>query len=150
MTTKLGEAALAFVTTIWLGLLLGVSFLATPVKFQAPSLDLGVALEVGRVTFALFSKVEMGLCVALIACLIILKPGVTRKLAIGLVVIIVIAEAFWLLPALDARVSQIVAGATSTASNYHLWYVLGEGAKAILLLGLSVASLRRLVAQPTR
>src|SRR5690606_35153067 len=51
----LGGAALAFVTLLWLGLLLGVSFLATPVKFAAPTLTLAVALDVGRVTFGLFS-----------------------------------------------------------------------------------------------
>lgn len=32
---------------LWAGLLLGVSFLATPVKFLAPSLSLPVALDVG-------------------------------------------------------------------------------------------------------
>ena len=49
-----------------LGLLIGVSFLATPVKFRAASLDLPVALDVGRVTFELFSKVELGFCAALL------------------------------------------------------------------------------------
>ena len=38
------------VATLWLGLLLGVAFLATPAKFLAPGL-LPVALDVGR-TFA--------------------------------------------------------------------------------------------------
>ena len=55
---RLREAPFVFVAIFWLGILLGVSFLATTVKFQAPSLDLPTALDVGRVTFALLSKVE--------------------------------------------------------------------------------------------
>src|SRR5690606_24993326 len=55
---RFGNAALAFVAIFWLGLLCGISFLATPVKFQVASLDLPVALEVGKVTFALLAKVE--------------------------------------------------------------------------------------------
>lgn len=58
-------AGVAFVATLWLGLLIGVSFLATPVKFQAPSLTLATALEVGQATFALFTRVEWGLVVLL-------------------------------------------------------------------------------------
>lgn len=36
--------SLLLLATLWAGLLLGVSFLATPVKFLAPSLSLPVAL----------------------------------------------------------------------------------------------------------
>jgi hypothetical protein len=53
---------LALVVTLalfWLGLLAGVSFLATPVKFMAPSLSLPVALDVGRQTFSVFNPLEL-------------------------------------------------------------------------------------------
>ena len=43
---------------LWLGLQIGVAFLATPTKFLAPSLSLPVALDVGRQTFYVFNKVE--------------------------------------------------------------------------------------------
>ena len=66
-------AALALVPAIWLGLLVGVSFIATPVKFAAPTLELGPALDVGRVTFALFSKIEWG--VAGILALVVIAAG---------------------------------------------------------------------------
>lgn len=52
--------------TLWLGLLLGVSFLATPAKFLAPSLTLPVALDVGRHTFFIFNKVEWLLSIVLL------------------------------------------------------------------------------------
>lgn len=51
----------------WLGLLIGVAFLATPVKFLAPCLTMAVAFDVGRYTFAAFNKVEWLCAVALLA-----------------------------------------------------------------------------------
>ncbi|MCO5063373.1 MAG: hypothetical protein M9924_03045 [Rhizobiaceae bacterium] len=144
MPSKVGEAIIAFVTTLWLGLLIGVSFLATPVKFRAPTLELPVALDVGRVTFEFFSKVELGLSALLLVCLFVFRPGALRALLGVLLVAIVVAEAFWLLPALVARVSQILSGDTTAPNSYHLWYVIGEAAKAVILLALSVVGLRRL------
>jgi hypothetical protein len=57
VTKSQGWTVCALIAAIlWLGLLLGVSFLATPAKFLAPSLALPVALDVGRHTFAVFNK----------------------------------------------------------------------------------------------
>jgi hypothetical protein len=64
---RVGILAIAL---LWCGLLLGVSFLATPAKFMAPSLSLVVALDVGRQTFAVMNKVEW-LFVAVLLALIL-------------------------------------------------------------------------------
>ncbi|MBO0735377.1 MAG: hypothetical protein J2P48_02230 [Alphaproteobacteria bacterium] len=40
--------------TLWVGILSGVSYIATPLKFRAASLTRAAALEVGRVTFQFF------------------------------------------------------------------------------------------------
>ncbi|WP_442580164.1 hypothetical protein ACSBOB_32705 [Mesorhizobium sp. ASY16-5R] len=64
MRRRAGEAVFAFLAASWLGLLLGVSFLATPVKFRALSLDRPIALDVRRVNFAVFSKVELGAAIS--------------------------------------------------------------------------------------
>ena len=58
--------AAAIIAMIWLGMLIGVSFLATPVKFVVADLSLPVALQVGQATFHLFAKVEWALTAALI------------------------------------------------------------------------------------
>ncbi len=136
------EAPFVFVAIFWLGLLLGVSLLATTVKFQAPSLDLPTALDVGRVTFALLSKVEWVLCGVLIAAAFLspLSQGV-RLGGCAVLVAVLACQASWLLPALDLRASQIIAGATVPASNHHLYYVAAEGLKTLLLLALSVEAL---------
>ncbi|MGV6876734.1 hypothetical protein ACUSIJ_29215 [Pseudochelatococcus sp. B33] len=141
-----GDAAFAFVAILWLGFLLGVSFLATPAKFLAPSLDLPTALDVGRVTFALFSKTEWLLCAGLVV-IALLSPGPGgRRIAVGGLAALLAAQTFWLLPVLDARVVRIIAGGAVAATNHHLIYVAADSAKALLLLALSVGALRTLCA----
>ncbi|WP_218578486.1 hypothetical protein [Vineibacter terrae] len=122
-------------TMFWIGLLVGVSFLATPAKFLAPSLSLPVALDVGRHTFAIFSKAEWLLAASL---LVILLAGRRSSLAIlggGLAAVLVAVEAAWLLPVLDQRVGLIIAGQQPPASNLHEAYIAIEGVK-LLSLGL--------------
>lgn len=134
---RVGEALFVFLAILWLGLLLGVSFLATTVKFQAPSLDLPTALDVGRVTFALFSKIEWALSALVIASALL--AGRRRGLRVGAGVALaglLVVQAVWLLPVLDARVGQIIGGATIPATSHHLLYIAAEGLKAIVLLAL--------------
>ncbi|RUM98035.1 hypothetical protein EET67_10520 [Pseudaminobacter arsenicus] len=141
---RFGNAALAFVALFWLGLLCGVSFLATPVKFQAPSLDLPTALEVGRVTFALLARVEWLMVILLAGSLAL--GSLTRPrliLATGLLAIVAL-QSLWLLPVLDARIEAIVTGNPSSPTYHHMLYAVSEVAKAILLCvlgGLALAGL---------
>lgn len=121
---------------LWAGMVLGVSFLATPAKFLAPSLSRPVALDVGRHTFRTFAFVEMALTAAL--GLSAAAPSRQRPLTLapGL---IVLAQALWLRPRLNARTRQIVNGvATPPPSGMHLAYVACEMAKLAALLGLGL------------
>lgn len=136
------DAPFAFVAALWLGVLLGVSFLATPVKFQAPSLDLPTALDVGRVTFALLSRTEWALC-ALLAGAALLAPRPWRWAGVAILALALAVQALWLLPVLDERVGRIIAGETVPATSHHFLYIAVEAGKAALLLALSVAALRR-------
>lgn len=123
-------------------MIVGVSGLATPVKFTAPSLTLPVALDVGRVTFRLFSRVEWGFALVLVvlgfAAQIRLLWPVT-----GLVVAVIVLQAMWLLPALDARTASVIAGATLPPSALHAWYVAAEVTKLVALLIIGIGAIRR-------
>jgi hypothetical protein len=123
---------------VWAGMVLGISFLATPSKFLAPSLPLPVALDVGRHTFRVFGRVEVALAVLL--GLRAAAPVQQRPLSLapGL---IVLAQALWLRPRLDARTQQVVKGQEPPSSRLHLAYVACEVAKlaALLILGLTAA-----------
>lgn len=134
-----------FVAVLWLGFLLGVSFLATPVKFHAPTLDLPTALDVGRVTFALFARTEWVLC-ALLAAAALLLPGPWFRAGAGVLVLVVVMQALWLLPILDERILRIIAGEAVPATYHHVLYIVVEACKALLLLLLSIAALWRVAA----
>lgn len=140
----LAETALVFVAVLWAGMLAGVSFLATPVKFQAASLSLPVALEVGRVTFWTFSRVEWGLALLLGAAA--LFPPASRFVVacVLLIASMVAVQALWLLPLLDARVEAVIAGASLPPSPHHLLYALAEAAKLLLLCAVAFSALRGL------
>lgn len=128
---------------IWAGMLIGVTGLATPVKFEAQSLTLPVALDVGRTTFHALNRVEWGLA-ALLGVLLLLS----RSIGLPLVLLIaaggiLLAQTAWLLPVLDTRVAAIIAGTSPPPSYHHVLYGVTEVAKLLILLGLAVAAIRR-------
>ena len=120
---------------IWAGLSIGVAFLATPAKFLAPSLTLPVALDVGRQTFQVYSQTELVLLFALVVLGGWSKSKGRWYLILAIPGLVVVAQALWLLPALDHRVSAIETGATHLPpSNLHRVYVAAEAAKVVSLL----------------
>ena len=119
---------------VWAGMILGISFIATPVKFRAPSLTMPVGLEVGRYTYRLFTAVELWLLIAVIVSGAIAQPRWISVLALAFVALQLLVQHYWLLPALDARVSQILAGGQILFSTSHWVYGAFEGVKATLLI----------------
>ncbi|WP_246710276.1 hypothetical protein [Martelella soudanensis] len=138
---------LIIVAAGWLGMLVGVSFLATPAKFLAPSLTLPVALDVGRHTFAVYNKVEWEFSVALLLLAFLGRRGWISAAFTMVAVLIVACETLWLLPLLDARVGVIIAGGEPAPSNLHTLHIALEAAKmvaiAIVLVEISWRVLRR-------
>ena len=138
--------ALVVIVLLWAGILFGVSFLATPAKFSAPSLTLPVAVDVGRSTFALLNRVELGCAVITVGLLL---AGPSRALVIwlstGAAVVGLLFETFWLLPVLDERAQTVIDGGMPTASSLHDVYIGIDLAK---LAGLLVAAVALLTAEP--
>jgi hypothetical protein len=135
-------AFLAGFALLWCGILLGVSFLATPAKFLAPSLTLPVALDVGRQTFLVFNRVEWLLCVTAAIAWILGARSRAMGALVAIICVIVLIETLWLLPLLDARVGLIIAGQTPAPSSHHAWYIWLEAAKAIALASIGVFAAR--------
>jgi hypothetical protein len=128
---------------VWAGCLAGVSLLATPVKFSAPSLELAVALDVGRVTFAALNRLEIVLAALLILIVVVRARAAWNVAGALLLAALVGAQALWLLPGLDARVQVIMDGGTPPDSPLHWLYIGVEGVKLVLLAALGVANLMR-------
>jgi len=70
-TGQLIGAAVAFV---WLGMVLAISFLETPLKFRAPGITVPLGLGIGRLVFRALNTVEVVLAAALITSLLTHHP----------------------------------------------------------------------------
>lgn len=129
---------------VWAGLLLGVSFVATPAKFLAPSLPLAQALDVGRWTFHVLAWIEWPLAAVALIATLAAREGLgprwkTVAACLAGIAAVLALETFWLRPVLDARVLAIMAGRPVPASRLHDLYIGLEAVKLMLILagGLS-------------
>lgn len=140
--------SISSVAILWLGLLPGVSFIATPAKFAAPTLTLPVALDVGRVTFSLFSKIEWVMAALLLLNVFIAKPSKTIAGATLIAGLIVLFQALYLLPMLDERMTAAIAGSPQPSSEHHAIYVWLEATKALLLATIAAMAILGAIRQP--
>lgn len=127
----------AKIALLWAGLSIGVAFLATPAKFTAPSLTLPVALEVGQQTFRVYNGVELLLLIALLVLGRWSTTPIRWYLAVLAPAAVILAQRFWLIPALDLRVLAIQHGqAPVPPSQLHTIYIAAEALKVLWLLAL--------------
>lgn len=108
---------------IWAGLLMGVSFIATPAKFCAPSLPRPVALEVGRTTFAIWNNVEWLLLTVVTLVILGAKASLFSLVATGALNLLLMAQSMILLPGLNKRVAAIIGGGRPAPSSDHATYI---------------------------
>ena len=97
------------IPAIWLGMIIAISFLETPLKFQAPGITLELGLGIGRLVF--FAMNMTALVLVTILTLAMIRPRASRLqrgLLIGLwavlltevLIIFVIVTARQLIPAI--------------------------------------------------
>ncbi len=91
-------------------------------------------VEIGRYTFHFLAQIELCFLVAVIAAAGLAQPRWATIVLIGLIVLAMVLQRYWLWPVLDNRVSQILAGSAPTVSIYHRVYAFMEAAKATLLI----------------
>ena len=125
----------------WFGISLGVAGIATPVRFQTPSLSREVAADVGRAVFLALNKVELALLVGLL--ILVRVSGRSREYLLpgAALALIVIIQSAWLLPELAARADMIAAGDTPSETMAHALYSALELGKYVLLFWIGFAAL---------
>lgn len=132
----------AWVCFTWVGITVGISMIATPVRFTAASITRPVALDVSRVVFAALNKAEF---LALVLLLVIVRvSGRSRELWAwcAVLILIVLAQGAWLIPELAARTDVIMAGGELPPSAAHAIYSTLELVKIGTLLYLGFSSLQ--------
>lgn len=143
MRARFADESFVALAFIWLGMVIGVSFIAIPVRFEVESLSFPVAIELGQVTFHWLSRVEWGLAALLLITAFVGARG-SRKIVVVVLAVIVAVQAAWLLPVLDARGAAIVAGNPLPPSFHHTIYAVSEIVKVVLLAGSGFLAVRRL------
>jgi preprotein translocase subunit SecG len=123
----------ACIALIWLGMVLGISFLEAPVKFMAPSVTREIGLDIGRYVFGVFNKVECVFALIIAILLIITRRKDLSMVPLGLAWLSLALQTAWLLPVLAARTEVIIQGHTPAPSVSHTIYVVLELMKAVSL-----------------
>ncbi|MBL4892721.1 MAG: hypothetical protein JKX91_13040 [Rhizobiaceae bacterium] len=124
-----------FIAILWAGIAIGATLIATPVKFLAPSLALSTALEIGRATFYWVGIAEAVLC-AIFIIAVFAFGGIRWTFAFVPIALFAI-QRLGLMPILDSRTVEIIAGNSVEDSNLHVVYIYFEFAKIIALLVVS-------------
>lgn len=130
---------LQLILGIWLGLIIGISFIEAPLKFQAPGLTQKVALGLGNLVFNALNKVEMFFSMVMLIILMLNFYAYNYSTKILLVVLfsIIVIQTFILFPVLNERVAMIQNNQIPNESKVHLMYVVFELVKVVLLFAAS-------------
>ncbi|GAB2975904.1 hypothetical protein [Nocardioides montaniterrae] len=136
------------ITSLWLGMVLAISFVEAPLKFRAPGVTVPVGLAIGRVVFGALNRFEMAYAAALVVGSVWAArlPGGGAAIPLGIAIAVLVVQLVGIRPALTKRSDAVLAGATledAPRSHAHLWYVGTEVVKALALLAAGIALLTR-------
>jgi hypothetical protein len=139
MKNKWIRSSIILLPILYAGILFGVSFFATSVKFLAPLLTLPIAIDVGNVTFHALIKLEWLLAFTCLLALIVNSPSKSSYILIFTIITILTIQTLELLPTLDQRVILIQQGHVIEKSYYHLVYIVLDFIKLASLLGITIS-----------
>jgi len=133
MTPASGVAAA--VTFVWLGMVLAISFLETPLKFRAPDVTLRIGLGIGRIVFRALNIAEGVLAAALVAAIVAaVSPSDGVVAAASIAVLLLVIQVAIVRPRLSRRSDRILAGESAPRSRSHYVYVVLETLKVVALI----------------
>lgn len=126
---------LTFGPAFWFGLIVAISLIEAPLKFQAPGITIPLGLGIGRLVFTAMNVVEVVLAIMLLVAAF--RAGVATKIRnvlVGLVAVLAIKVAL-IRPFLNKRTDAVIAGVDDGGSSWHYFYIAADG---LLLVGLVI------------
>ncbi|WP_215394725.1 MULTISPECIES: hypothetical protein [unclassified Leucobacter] len=138
---------------LWLGMVLAISFLEAPLKFQADGITIPLGLGIGRLVFAALNTAEGILLLAY--TVLAFWPAAYRAVGVRVWVWLALAAVFVfkvsvVRPPLNARTDQVIAGAAPGESPWHYIYIGADIVTVLLLLLLTALSGKALMQRVTR
>lgn len=133
-------------TFIWIGLILGISFLEAWLKFKAPGVTTAIGLGIGRLVFRALNKLEWLLAAVLL--ITIIAPDrlslFSQTVMISAIVVILVVQTAWVLPALDTRAQKVINNQQVAPSRLHVIFIAAELIKIGLLFTVGASLLNDL------
>lgn len=126
------------VVWIWLGMVLGVSFLEAPLKFRAQGLEIRVGLAIGRIVFRALNAVEVGLAAVVAICLLVDAPPTATVVVAVAAGAVLVAQLVVVRPRLNRRTNRVLAGEDVPRSSAHHIYIALEIVKVAALVALGI------------
>ncbi len=130
---------------MWLGLLIGISFIEAPLKFTAPGITIPLGLGIGQIVFTAMNIVEIVLFLLLAASCI--KRGLDRRFLwmVASLGVVLFTKVVLIRPQLSKRTEAVLAGVESGGSTIHYFYIAADGILLVLLILTMVMGVRRWV-----
>ena len=121
------------ITILWIGFVLAISFLETPLRFSAESVSVPVALQIGRLVFHALNCCEWLFAVIVLVKLVWSRASRRSRCWYGIAVMILVAQTLILFLVLDARTEAVIQNREVGESPFHTIYIGLEVAKLIAL-----------------
>jgi hypothetical protein len=137
-----GALVSAFTFT-WLGMVLGISFIETPLKFRAPGVTVPLGLGIGRLVFRALNIVEGVLAAGLVVAVALGGFAVPVSVLVAVALVLLVVQLVAIRPGLNRRTDRVLnapAGADLPRSRAHVAYVAVELLKVVALVSLGIAN----------
>src|SRR3954447_2355800 len=143
---RLRIAARLILPAVWLGIIIGISLIEAPLKFQAPGITIPLGLGIGRLVFTAMNIVELVIAALLLLCCV--RAGVDRRFwaLLWATVGVLLVKVAVIRPLLNRETDRVLAGLSGGGSGTHLFYITADGVLIVLLVMLLVAGARRWLA----
>lgn len=120
---------------VWVGMIVAISFIETPLKFRAPDVTLKIGLGIGRLVFRGLNIAEGVLAILVVIGLILGDPSLASIVGGAVAVVALVIQVVGVRPALTRRSDRVLAGdETGPRSHVHLVYVGFEVVKLVALV----------------
>lgn len=145
MNTTMQQPVAVACLFMWIGFVCAISFMEAWLKFRAPGVTLPIGLGIGRLVFGVLNKVEWVFAIVVfISAVISARPvSAMPNVSMLFVILILLIQTIWLLPALDARAALYIEDKPVAPSNLHLWFVGAEFIKVVWLFIAAISLFKR-------
>jgi hypothetical protein len=128
---------------VWLGMVLAISFIEAPLKFQAPGVTPQIGLGIGRLVFRALNACELALAVVVLVAFALHRPTTGIAMATAVAVVSLLAQVLVVRPRLTRRSDAVLAGGEGPRSRAHWAYI---GLEVVKVAGLLIAGVLLLAA----